>query len=47
MITGLSIGESLFTGQLASGVSGFNFRFVFELWFYNELEGDLVFFWEV
>lgn len=47
VITGLSIGESVFTGQLASAVSGFNFRFVFELWFYSELEGDLVFFWEV
>jgi hypothetical protein len=44
-ITRLSVNQTLLSGEFASAVSGFNFRFVFELWFYDENANDLVFSW--
>jgi hypothetical protein len=35
-----------FEGTLASTVSGSQFRFVFELWFFDESSNDLAFSWQ-
>lgn len=45
LITGLSVNETLLTGNLASAISGMNFRFVFELWFYDVSTSMLSFAW--
>lgn len=45
LITGLSVNETLLTGNLASAISGLNFRFVFELWFYDASTSMLSFAW--
>jgi len=45
VLTALSINQVPFNGQLVSAVSGFNYRFVFELWFYDGASGDLAFSW--
>lgn len=45
VLSGLSLNRTLLNGQLASAVSGFNFRFVFELWLYDQNANDLVFSW--
>jgi len=45
VLTALSINQVPFNGQLVSAVSGFNYRFVFELWFYDVASGDLAFSW--
>lgn len=45
LITGLSVNEILLTGNLASAISGLNFRFVFELWFYDISTSTLSFAW--
>jgi len=41
----ISINGIPFLGQLAQATSGYNYRFVFELWFYDEAAGDLSFSW--
>lgn len=46
VITGLSINQTLFKGELARAVSGFNLRFVFELWFYDAHANSLAFSWQ-
>ena len=45
LVTGISINQVTLTGDLARAVSGFNYRFVFELWFYDGATNDLVFSW--
>lgn len=45
LITRLSINELALSGRLASAVSGLNYRFVLELWFYDETTNDLAFSW--
>lgn len=45
LVTGISINQIPLTGDLARAVSGFNYRFVFELWFYDGATNDLVFSW--
>ena len=42
-IVGLSINGNQLEGQFASALSGYNFRFVFELWFYDASANGLVF----
>jgi len=44
-ITGLSINQTSLTGHFASAVSGYNFRFIFELWSYDTNTNDLTFSW--
>jgi hypothetical protein len=44
-ITELSLNQNLISGQLAVARSGFNFRFVFELWHYDLASEKLVFPW--
>lgn len=46
LITGLIVNQIPFNGQLGTALSGFNFRLVFELWFYDEAAKDLVFSWQ-
>jgi hypothetical protein len=41
----LSLNSMTFRGKLATAASGFNFRFVFELWFFDETTNKLVFTW--
>ena len=43
LITGLSINQASLTGSLVSATSGYNLRFVFELWSYDETNGALSF----
>ena len=45
-ITGLLLNDNPLSGRLASAESGYNFRFVFELWFYDERIADLTFSWQ-
>ena len=45
-ITSLSINQTSLTGQFASAVSGYNFRFIFELWYYDTNTNDLAFSWQ-
>ncbi|MGD0176592.1 MAG: hypothetical protein ABSC50_07190 [Candidatus Bathyarchaeia archaeon] len=45
MITGLSVNQTLVTGNLASAILGINFRFIFELWFYDASTNMLSFAW--
>jgi hypothetical protein len=45
LITGISINQVTFTGDLAEAVSGINYRLVFELWFYDIATNGLVFSW--
>ena len=45
IITSLSINQTSLRGQFASAVSGYNFRFVFELWYYDATKNDLAFSW--
>lgn len=42
-IIGLSINGNQLEGQFASARSGYNFRFIFELWFYDDSSNGLVF----
>ena len=42
-ITGLVVENSTLTGELARATSGFRFRFVFEVWYYDERLDGLVF----
>jgi uncharacterized membrane protein len=44
-ITNLSINQTSLTGQFASAVSGYNFRFIFELWYYDTTTNNLAFSW--
>ncbi len=46
LITGLSINHVTLSGDLVKAVSGKNYRFVFELWFYDKPTNDLVFSWQ-
>jgi hypothetical protein len=46
LITGISINQVTLTGNLARAISGINYRFVFELWFYDRVTNDLVFSWQ-
>ena len=45
LITGLSINGTMITANLAQAAGGLNFRFVFELWFYDQTAGNLAFSW--
>jgi len=45
VLTGLLIDQKPFSGELAMAVSGFNYRFIFELWFYDQETKDLAFSW--
>jgi hypothetical protein len=45
MVTGLSINGYTLSGKLCEAVSGINYRFVFELWSYDQAANDLVFSW--
>ena len=45
VLTQMSINQTLLNGNLGSATSGNNFRFVFELWFYDENSGSLAFTW--
>jgi uncharacterized membrane protein len=44
-ITEMSINQTLVSGLLGSAISGFNFRLVFELWFYDSDTSSLAFSW--
>ena len=44
-INGLSINGTTITGNLAHATGGLDFRFVFELWFYDQSAGNLAFYW--
>ena len=44
-ITRISINQISLSGDLAKAVSGNNYRFVFELWFYDKATNALVFSW--
>jgi len=44
-ITGLSINQTTLTGQLATANSGYDFRFIFEVWHYDATTSDLSFAW--
>ncbi len=46
VLTGLSINRNHLTGDFVAAVSGFNYRFVFELWFYDLGSNDLAFSWD-
>ncbi len=46
VLTGLSVNTASFGGELVTAVSGFNYRFVFELWFYDLTSSGLAFSWE-
>jgi hypothetical protein len=45
LITGLSINGTMITANLAQAAGGVDFRFVFELWFYDQTAGNLAFSW--
>jgi len=45
LLTGLAINQVHFRGELVTAVSGFNYRFIFELWFYDQTSNDLSFSW--
>jgi len=44
-LTRISLNGNMLTGQLVEATSGYNFRFVFELWSYDEAANDLLFSW--
>lgn len=44
-ITGLLVNQYAIGGVVATAVSGFNYRFVFELWFYDPAKDDLSYSW--
>ncbi len=44
-LTSLLIDQNHITGTLATAVSGYNYRFVFELWFYDQARNELAFSW--
>lgn len=44
-ITGLTINGTMIAANLAQAAGGLNFRFVFELWFYDQPAGNLTFSW--
>lgn len=46
-LTGLSINDASFKGRLATALSGFNYRFIFELWVYNLATNAFSFSWMV
>jgi len=43
ILTRLAINEEHFRGELVNAASGFNYRFIFELWFYDQTSNDLSF----
>ena len=45
VITRISINQNAISGNLVKAVSGNNYRFVFELWFYDRPTNDLAFSW--
>ena len=45
LINSLAINGTMITGNLAQAAGGLDFRFVFELWFYDKTAGNLVFSW--
>ena len=45
LLTGLSIDRAYFSGELVTAISGSNYRFVFELWFYDLQSNSLAFSW--
>jgi hypothetical protein len=45
LITGISINQTALSGNLVKANSGNNYRFVFELWFYDKATNALVFSW--
>ena len=46
LLTGMLINQFRLGGELATAHSGINYRFVFELWFYDQELNDLAFSWE-
>ena len=46
LITELSVGKAVLKGELAAAVSGINYRFIFELWFYDQTVDDFAFAWK-
>jgi len=46
LITELSVGKAVLKGELATAVSGINYRFIFELWFYDQTVDDFTFAWK-
>lgn len=44
-ISSLTLNNVRYSGSLATAKQGYNFRFVFELWFYEARAGHLVFSW--
>ena len=45
LINDLSINGTMITGNLAQAAGGLDFRFVFELWFYDQTANNLAFSW--
>jgi hypothetical protein len=45
-ITSLLVNQTSLTGQFATAVSGYNFRFIFELWYYDTTTSNLAFSWQ-
>lgn len=45
LITGMSINQIVLSGTLVKATQANNYRFVFELWFYDRTANDLVFSW--
>jgi len=45
IISGLQIDGTSLTGNLAEAIGGFNYRLVFELWFYDPTTNNLTFSW--
>lgn len=45
LISGLDINGTMITGNLAQAAGGLDFRFVFELWFYDQAANNLAFSW--
>jgi len=43
LITRISVNQVIFSGELATAISGINYRFVFELWFYDQTTGEVTF----
>ena len=46
LITELSVGKAVLKGDLATALSGINYRFIFELWFYDHAVDNFSFTWK-
>jgi hypothetical protein len=45
-VTGLGVNGNLISGALGEAVKGYNFRLVFEVWYFDEASNDLTFSWQ-